>query len=224
MELTNEFEVEVPVDEAWAVLTDLERITPCLPGARPHSRSTARSCRGIRRRQSRTRSTRSTRAGPFVEPTRHQPSGRAVGQGQRHPRPGQRDAPITVASRAARRPAHRSTVITDLTVSGKVAQFGRGVLADVGGGDGRLRQSGSSTTTPAPATQRRPTGADGDRGAAARIGRRPRRRPPPGGRRAGSALPSPDGVERRPSAEAGPRVEASPAGPRQAPAPGGWVR
>ena len=33
MELTNEFDVEVPVEEAWAVLTDLERIAPCMPGA-----------------------------------------------------------------------------------------------------------------------------------------------------------------------------------------------
>ena len=33
MELTNEFRVGVPVDEAWAVLTDIEGIAPCLPGA-----------------------------------------------------------------------------------------------------------------------------------------------------------------------------------------------
>ena len=33
MELTNTFDVSVPVDTAWAVLTDVERIAPCLPGA-----------------------------------------------------------------------------------------------------------------------------------------------------------------------------------------------
>ena len=33
MELSNEFEVPVPIDEAWAILTDIERIAPCLPGA-----------------------------------------------------------------------------------------------------------------------------------------------------------------------------------------------
>ena len=33
MELTNEFDVAVPVEAAWAVLTDVERIAPCLPGA-----------------------------------------------------------------------------------------------------------------------------------------------------------------------------------------------
>src|SRR5579872_6519663 len=33
MELTNEFRVGVPVDDAWTILTDVERIAPCLPGA-----------------------------------------------------------------------------------------------------------------------------------------------------------------------------------------------
>src|SRR6476661_5516717 len=31
--LLNEFTVNRPIDEAWAVLTDVERIAPCLPGA-----------------------------------------------------------------------------------------------------------------------------------------------------------------------------------------------
>src|SRR5471030_239487 len=33
MELKNEFRVSVPIDAAWAVLTDLERVAPCMPGA-----------------------------------------------------------------------------------------------------------------------------------------------------------------------------------------------
>ncbi len=33
MEIENSFEVPVPVDEAWALLTDIERIAPCMPGA-----------------------------------------------------------------------------------------------------------------------------------------------------------------------------------------------
>ena len=31
--ITNEFTVNRPIDEAWAVLCDVERIAPCLPGA-----------------------------------------------------------------------------------------------------------------------------------------------------------------------------------------------
>ena len=33
MDLNHEFVVNVPVAEAWVILTDLERIAPCLPGA-----------------------------------------------------------------------------------------------------------------------------------------------------------------------------------------------
>src|SRR3954464_14843907 len=33
MELEHEFTVPVPVDQAWAVLLDVERIAPCMPGA-----------------------------------------------------------------------------------------------------------------------------------------------------------------------------------------------
>jgi len=33
MELSNEFVVPVAVDEAWVLLTDVERIAPCMPGA-----------------------------------------------------------------------------------------------------------------------------------------------------------------------------------------------
>jgi len=33
MKLENEFTVNVPVEDAWNVLLDLERVTPCLPGA-----------------------------------------------------------------------------------------------------------------------------------------------------------------------------------------------
>lgn len=33
MQIDNEFTVSVPIDQAWAVLTDLEGIAPCMPGA-----------------------------------------------------------------------------------------------------------------------------------------------------------------------------------------------
>ena len=33
MKITNEFTVNTPIDRAWALLTDLESIAPCLPGA-----------------------------------------------------------------------------------------------------------------------------------------------------------------------------------------------
>ena len=35
MRIDNEFSVTAPIERAWAVLTDLEGIAPCLPGAAP---------------------------------------------------------------------------------------------------------------------------------------------------------------------------------------------
>jgi carbon monoxide dehydrogenase subunit G len=32
-QLINEFTVNRPIEEAWPLITDLERIAPCLPGA-----------------------------------------------------------------------------------------------------------------------------------------------------------------------------------------------
>ena len=33
MKIEDEFRVDVPIDEAWKVLLDVERIAPCMPGA-----------------------------------------------------------------------------------------------------------------------------------------------------------------------------------------------
>ena len=33
MKIEDEFRVDVPVEEAWKVLLDVERIAPCMPGA-----------------------------------------------------------------------------------------------------------------------------------------------------------------------------------------------
>ena len=34
MKLTNDFTVPAPIEQAWEVMLDVERIAPCLPGAR----------------------------------------------------------------------------------------------------------------------------------------------------------------------------------------------
>ena len=46
VKIEDEFRVDVPVDEAWKVLLDVERIAPCMPGAqlqRSRATSTAAS-------------------------------------------------------------------------------------------------------------------------------------------------------------------------------------
>ena len=129
MELTNEFDVSVPVDTAWTVLTDVERIAPCLPGAQLQEiegdeyRGVVKVKVGPIQAQYKGKAT-------FVE--RDDVAHRAVLEASGRDTRGQGNASATITAQLV--PAGEGThvtVTTDLTVTGKVAQFGRGVMADV---------------------------------------------------------------------------------------------
>ncbi len=60
MKIEDEFRVDVPVDEAWKVLLDVERIAPCMPGAQLQEIE-GDEYRGIVKVKVGTRSPRSTR-------------------------------------------------------------------------------------------------------------------------------------------------------------------
>lgn len=131
MELTNEFRVGVPVEQAWAVLTDVERIAPCLPGAQlqeiegDHFRGVVKVKVGPITAQYKGTAT-------FLEKddASHIAVLRAEGRDTR----GQGNANATVTATLVGDGDSTSVkVVTDLTITGKVAQFGRGVLADVSG-------------------------------------------------------------------------------------------
>jgi uncharacterized protein len=129
MELTNDFRVALPVERAWAVLTDVERIAPCLPGAQLQEIE-GDEYRGIVK----------VKVGPItaqykgqakflsLDPDAHVAVLRAEGRETR----GQGNANATITANLT--PDGEGTAVaitTDLTVTGRVAQFGRGVLADV---------------------------------------------------------------------------------------------
>jgi len=129
VELTNEFSVSAPIDQAWALLTDLARIAPCMPGFELQEVA-GDEYRGAVK----------VKVGPVIaqykgvasfrerDEARHRAVVRAEGRDTR----GQGNASATVTATLAREGAGtRVTLHTDLTVTGKVAQFGRGVLADV---------------------------------------------------------------------------------------------
>jgi hypothetical protein len=129
MELTNEFEVPVPVEEAWSVLTDIERIAPCLPGAQLQEvegneyRGTVKVKVGPITAQYKGRA-------QFVEldPAARKALLSATGRDTR----GQGDASASVTAILTERgDATHVSLVTDLALTGKVAQFGRGVLAEV---------------------------------------------------------------------------------------------
>lgn len=131
MELTNEFDVEVPVEEAWAILTDLERIAPCMPGAQltevegDEFRGTVKVKVGPITAQYKGVAT-------FAE--KDDADHRAVIDAQGRDTRGQGNAnALITATLAAQGTGTRVTVNTDLKLTGKVAQFGRGAIADVSG-------------------------------------------------------------------------------------------
>ena len=129
MELTNEFTVGVPIEQAWAVLTDVERIAPCMPGAQLQEVE-GDEYRGVVKVKVGPITAQYKGAATFVEKDdeKHKAVLRAEGRDTR----GQGNASATIT--ATLQPSGEGTsvvVVTDLTVTGKVAQFGRGVLADV---------------------------------------------------------------------------------------------
>ena len=129
MELTNEFSVKVPVDEAWKVLTDLERIAPCMPGFELEAVD-GDEYRGVVRVKVGPVTAQYKGVASFRE--RDEARRRAVVRAEGRDTRGQGNASATVtATLEPEDGGTHVTVHTDLKVTGKVAQFGRGVLADV---------------------------------------------------------------------------------------------
>ncbi|MEC9395036.1 MAG: SRPBCC family protein [Actinomycetota bacterium] len=129
MELNNDFEVAAPVDRVWAVLTDVERIAPCLPGAQLQEVE-GEEFRGVVKVKVGPITAQYKGAASFVE--RDDAGYRAVlrAEGRDTRGAGNASADITAALETTET-GTKVTVTTELTVTGKVAQFGRGVMADV---------------------------------------------------------------------------------------------
>ena len=129
MELNNDFEVNAPVEKAWAVLTDVEKIAPCLPGAQLQEVE-GDEYRGIVKVKVGPITAQYKGAATFVEKddANHRAVLKADGRDTRGA--GNASALITAQLQGVG-DRTKVSVSTDLTVTGKVAQFGRGVMADV---------------------------------------------------------------------------------------------
>jgi carbon monoxide dehydrogenase subunit G len=129
MELNNEFRVGVPPSRAWAVLTDVERIAPCMPGAQLEEIE-GDEYRGIVKVKVGPITAQYKGKATFLE--QDETAGRAVLRAEGRETRGQGNANATItATLTPDGDGTRVVVATDLTITGKVAQFGRGVLADV---------------------------------------------------------------------------------------------
>ncbi|WP_431729473.1 SRPBCC family protein [Verrucosispora sp. TAA-831] len=131
MKLNNDFVVNIPIDRAWAVLTDLEGIAPCMPGAR---------LTGVEGDVHKGKV--KVKVGPvvsefagtaqFVE--KDDAAYRAVIDAKGRDARSAANAAAVVT--AALRPDGDRTLVsvdTDLRISGKLAQFGSGMIKEVSG-------------------------------------------------------------------------------------------
>lgn len=129
MKIQNEFTVDAPVQQAWEAILDLERVAPCLPGASIEE-ATGEEYQG----------TMAVKLGPIsaryrgtvrveeADEENHQAVLKADGKETR----GQGSASATITSTMnEQNGATRVQVETDLQVTGRVAQFGRGIMQDV---------------------------------------------------------------------------------------------
>jgi carbon monoxide dehydrogenase subunit G len=129
MELSNEFRVGVSVPEAWKVLTDVERIAPMLPGAQLQEVE-GDEYRGVVKVKVGPISAQYKGQATFVE--RDEDAGRVVLKASGRDTRGQGNASALItATMLPDGDGTKVSVVTDLTITGKVAQFGRGVLAEV---------------------------------------------------------------------------------------------
>ena len=130
MDLNHQFTVAVPVEDAWRILTDVERIAPCLPGAQLQEIE-GETYRGVVKVKVGPIQAQFKGQASFIE--RDDAAHKVVlkGEGRDTTGKGNAAAVITAEMTAVDASNTSVTVNTDLSVTGKVAQFGRGAMADI---------------------------------------------------------------------------------------------
>ena len=129
-QLVNEFTVNRPIDEAWAVITDVERIAPCLPGAQLQEIE-GDVYRGVVKIKLGSIAPQYKGQASFIE--RDDAGHRALlkAEGRDTGGRGNASAEIEAHAESLSPTSTRVVVTTDLHITGKVAQFGRGIIGDV---------------------------------------------------------------------------------------------
>lgn len=130
MELNHEFTVHRPIDETWRVLTDVERIAPCLPGAQLEEVE-GDVYRGVVKVKVGPIQAQFKGQASFVEQDDQRHHAVLKAEGRDTTGKGNASALVTAHLEAVSPSVTTCTVLTDLSITGKVAQFGRGALADV---------------------------------------------------------------------------------------------
>ena len=130
MQLEHSFTVPVGVDDAWKVLVDIERIAPCMPGAALDTVDGDDFTGTVKVKLGPIGLTYKGKAS-FVE--KDEAAHRAVIHAQGRDARGNGTAAATVTATLTEQSGETKVdVLTDLDITGKPAQFGRGVMVDVG--------------------------------------------------------------------------------------------
>jgi carbon monoxide dehydrogenase subunit G len=133
LDLENSFEVTAPPERVWDFMLDLERVTPCMPGAELEDLPDQRTWKGKVKVKLGAVSL-SYAATAVIEEQDEQARTVVIKANGRETR-GKGTATATINSRLEPIDGGGTRVLmhTDLTISGAVAQYGRGMIADVSG-------------------------------------------------------------------------------------------
>lgn len=129
MKIENDFRVDAPIERAWSLLTDIPAIAPCLPGAELTGQE-GDDYHGLMKVKVGPIAAEYQGTATVVEMNENDRVVTLKASGRDKRGAGNASADIT----ATMTPDGEGTVVaisTDLKISGKVAQFGRGVMADV---------------------------------------------------------------------------------------------
>ena len=131
MELEHTFTVPVGIDDAWHVLLDIRQVAPCMPGAALDTVDGDNFTGIVKVKLGPIGLTYKGKAS-FIE--KDEAAHRAVidAHGRDARGNGTAAAKVTAVLTEEGPTSTRVDVVTDLDITGKPAQFGRGVMADVG--------------------------------------------------------------------------------------------
>ena len=131
MELTHTFTVPVGVEQAFAVLRDIQRVAPCMPGAALDSVSGDEFTGTVKVKVGPMQITYRGEA-RFVDVDEAAKTAAIEAKGTQIRGAGTASALVRATLQEQGADSTLVTVQTELNVTGKPAQFGRGVMADVG--------------------------------------------------------------------------------------------
>jgi carbon monoxide dehydrogenase subunit G len=130
MQFDNSFSVQKPVDEVWSTMLDLERVVPCVPGAKVLEKTGEGSVRAEVR--IRLGSMSMNYSGPAEIVERDDQARRAILNARAKEAGGQGNADARVSIQLAEEGGGTEVSIhSDVDVTGKAAQMGEGVIVGV---------------------------------------------------------------------------------------------